>query len=381
MEKEIDEGLKKLGLPKEIEKTINDKILPRINKEHKDIFIQYHLLKTLKHKPNKETWNVIAQIVPQLRTNRVEELFEKGLPEILKHKPNKETWKAILEILPKINTNLDLPFFFEWNIPQILEQKPNKESWKAISTILLNIKKGDQHEFLTDALPKILQNKPNKQKWKTIENMVQKIHPDSRLALLYQISKTIQKPDFQKHIETSKKYLQPQPNRFYDKIVAENLSGLAPKNANINRLKFKKTHSELIPLGGKLHGIILRKINPESYQQWLKAYQDPELQPHVEPILYKKGTPRTIHGKNQVTVPTKYVGEIIYDFIQKHPELETEIRKQQQWIKQKLEEKGIEHGHAHDNNFTVELKNKKPHIYIIDFDTATSKQKTLQPKT
>jgi hypothetical protein len=154
---------------------------------------------------------------------------------------------------------------------------------------------------------------------------------------------------------------------------------------NLSRHSFPKTGSETILFGGKLKDkIILRKINPEAFFAWKELYDDHKIWKEngfdyvpIEPIASYNYIPKT--GSVDV-----YTGVLDINFNQlilmggEHTKsINTDIEK----IKNVLEKKKIEHGHPHNENFclrffrnkdgSVDL-NKKPRVYLIDFDRAFS---------
>ncbi len=191
---------------------------------------------------------------------------------------------------------------------------------------------------------------------------------------------------------------------FIQKVISENQFNLASLDTAVNRLRFDKTGSELIPLGGKLTGYIIRVVPESSFESWKKAdeaLRAAGLPDRVEPILrvYRRLTPKggakipllsggrwmvsTVGGL--VSVVTRYCGEqykivaendrMKYSAIFKLPsdELNAELRKQRAAILHVLNKAGVEHGHPHDGNFTVDIKDGKPFVRIIDFDKASSR--------
>lgn len=74
---------------------------------------------------------------------------------------------------------------------------------------------------------------------------------------------------------------------------------------------------------------------------------------------------------NAVLVLTKAQGERAQTFVFKHPKFKEEVYSQMRSILDALEKLGIDHGHANDSNFLVEMVEKKPHVILIDFDVAS----------
>ncbi|MDP3742170.1 MAG: hypothetical protein Q8R15_02545 [Candidatus Micrarchaeota archaeon] len=172
--------------------------------------------------------------------------------------------------------------------------------------------------------------------------------------------------DLRRQIDIAKTY-HATGKYFYDKTASANFGKLAPIGSGIKRYRFLKTGSALIPLGGKLHGYIVRVLSREAYGAWLAAHKA-GLQ--VEEILHRNGKPRAYLTKGgMMRVYTKFAGEHLEKFFRENPGHSEEIQRQIQQIKIGLVGLGIEHGHF-DNNLVVELVDKKPVVRLIDFDAA-----------
>jgi hypothetical protein len=157
------------------------------------------------------------------------------------------------------------------------------------------------------------------------------------------------------------------------KLIFENLDKLRPLDAKINKLSFEKTGSELIPLGGKLAGFLFRIIKKESYLTWvaaekvLKEKKNGKIINHCEPIV------RAYNRKNGfVSVVTKYSGQAVRSYLVESEAEYKEIEQQINWIKERLEENRIDHGHDHMGNFVVRKEDGMTIVSMIDFDMASS---------
>jgi hypothetical protein len=165
---------------------------------------------------------------------------------------------------------------------------------------------------------------------------------------------------------------------FIWKTGVENIGRLRPPESPGRLLKFKKTGSRLNPLDGAKSGVIIRTITEKSYEAWVQASEAGI--PCEEILKYQEGHPRQgqyrVHKAKDgnVRVACLYGGQDIPEFM-RNPENSVyagEIEKQRIKIIMRLHEEGITHGHEHENNFVVSLKDNKPHVRIIDFDQATS---------
>jgi hypothetical protein len=161
------------------------------------------------------------------------------------------------------------------------------------------------------------------------------------------------------------------------------------KDKNINdvrfsRSEFEKTGSKIILIGGELKDkTIIRHITPEAFAAWQKLYEDWKTwgaagfdYVPIEPIqsfkLGKDGLVSVYSGVLDLSLSSW--GGMNGKFM-------PELRKDKEKIIKTLDNKNIEHGHMHDNNFCLRFfrdKNgkvdfdKKPRIYLIDFDQAIS---------
>lgn len=148
------------------------------------------------------------------------------------------------------------------------------------------------------------------------------------------------------------------------KLLMDGLPKLRPLDAKINRLPFKKTGSVLIPLAGRLTGLLFRVINKKAFLAWKKAY---DLGIPCEEIL--RFYPRQ---GDKVAVVTRYAGENLEIFIKKHPEWRDHLGLMRLSIIKRLKDNGIFHRDPQESNFVVEMINNKPFVRIIDFDLVIS---------
>lgn len=157
---------------------------------------------------------------------------------------------------------------------------------------------------------------------------------------------------------------------FFEKVAVNNFGKLGAIGVGTRRYNFPKAGGGIIPLGGKLHGYIIRTLPREAYEAWLKAHQA-GLQ--VEEILHVRGKPRAYTAANgRMRVYTRFAGEYLTKFIAKNRHHVKEVQRQIEQIKTGLIGLGIEHGHF-DNNLVVELVQSKPVVRLIDFDQARLK--------
>lgn len=153
---------------------------------------------------------------------------------------------------------------------------------------------------------------------------------------------------------------------------------------NFSRTEFEKTGFDITLIGGNLKDkTIIRHVSPEVFTIWQKLYEDYKLWENknfdyvpIEPIqsfkLNKGGLIDTYSGVLDLSLRS---------WENRSDDFSVELEEDRDKIIQTLKESGIEHGHAHDDNFCLRFfrdKNsnidfsKKPRIYLIDFDLAGS---------
>lgn len=150
------------------------------------------------------------------------------------------------------------------------------------------------------------------------------------------------------------------------------------------RVKFPKTGSETTLIGGQLKNkTIIRHLKPEAFFAWQKLYEDHEMWKQkgfdyvpIEPIqsyiLNKKGLVDVFSGVLDLSLNAWK--EMDGDF-------QTGLNEDRLKIIAILEKQGVNHGHTHEDNFCLRFFrdekgnvdfSRKPRIYLIDFDMATS---------
>ena len=157
-------------------------------------------------------------------------------------------------------------------------------------------------------------------------------------------------------------------------------------NENFAREEFEKTGSDLIVVGGELKNkVIFHSITPDAFLNWQKAYEDHELWHRagfdyvpIEPIFSfhynKNGMVDVASGVLDISLRQweKMSGYYIND-----------LYRQREKIMETLNSLGIIHGHPKGDNFCLRFFrkengdvdfNKKPRIYLIDFDRAISQK-------
>ncbi|MBI5036854.1 hypothetical protein HZC09_05950 [Candidatus Micrarchaeota archaeon] len=160
------------------------------------------------------------------------------------------------------------------------------------------------------------------------------------------------------------------------KIVMENF-GRLPELSKIRdkkRLFIKNAGDTLEPLGGRLIGILARKMPIKSFEAWKKAHETKGLL--TEEIMKRKNGEYRMHKIGEGNAGTAVVftedsgGERLDIFVEEKPHYEGAIRKLQERALKRLTQIKVGHGHAHDENFMVELTKKGPRVRIIDFGMA-----------
>jgi len=151
-----------------------------------------------------------------------------------------------------------------------------------------------------------------------------------------------------------------------------------------SRAKFEKTGSETTLIGGELKGkTIVRHIKPESFLIWQELYEDYEFWKGqgfdyvpIEPIQSFR-----LNKDGFVDVYTGVLDLSLGAWERMGGDFSFELKRESVRILRALEEKGIEHGHAHSLNYCLRFfrddegyvdLTKKPRIYLIDFDQSFS---------
>src|SRR3989338_889890 len=170
--------------------------------------------------------------------NESQYLFQYGLPAI-KHIINERTWHIIVRCITKISKYADY-------VESQLGFMPM--SLFAVPRALLNSKFGFMPMSLF-AVPRAL--------------LKSKSVYDTDKLLEHQVS-------------LAKQYFNEVGYNFYTKkIINENFWNFQNDNRVFNRLKFEKTGSRLVPLGGRFKTkYLVRIIRQESFEAWKKAQKD-----------------------------------------------------------------------------------------------------------
>lgn len=272
-------------------------------------------------------------------------LFRYGLPAV-RDIINEKTWPGMVEMVKTAGVNaVDL---FEYGLPAV-KDIIDERTWPIIVKYVLAVEK--YVEYVKRHLGFVPQGMfvPSK-------DLV-----NSKAT--YDIGELLEQ-----QVYLAKQYFNEVGfTNYTKKVISENFWNFRYDSRIFNRLKFKKTGSGLVPLGGRFKTkILIRVITQESFEAW-KTAQDAGIP--VEEIA------RAYPAKNgKVRVYCNYAGERLSVFVEKHPEFSKEVEKQQKMIINLLNKRGIVHGHPHDGNFTVAEENGKLVVRAIDFDMATMAQ-------
>lgn len=153
---------------------------------------------------------------------------------------------------------------------------------------------------------------------------------------------------------------------------------------HFSRTPFARTGTKATLIGGELKDkTILREIHPSAFMEWQRLYENHELWRKegfdyipIEPIqtfnLNKNGLVNVYSGVLELNLKTyKNMTDNFVD----------ELMRDKAKILNVLSHVKIDHGHPHDDNFCLRFFrdgngnvdfNKKPRLYLIDFDQATS---------
>jgi len=359
--------------------TIVGKVLPKIPAEHRASVFRYALPTALQHKPTpaqlEQVWKTVAEkVLPTIPTQHHSDFFQHTLPEALSHNPKpaelSAIWQTISEkVLPAIPQQ-DREDFFEQGLIAVLRKNPSVKAWRTIAEdILPSIKPEHRANFFRYALPGTLRGKPTpsrvKKVWQTIVSEVLPAIPENHqpgfLSDGLPNSDRFDQKSLRQQATAAKLIFDRMDNSgFASSVVNQNFGKLADPEMAVSRLNFRKTGGVLTPLGGKMTGHILRIIDKRSYSAWKKAH---DLGLPVEPILQVR---EAKDGRMQVV--TKFVGETEYKFIQAHPEHAQEVTAQKLEIMSRFKSEDIEHGDYHNLNFVVRMEKGLPKVRIIDFD-------------
>jgi hypothetical protein len=176
----------------------------------------------------------------------------------------------------------------------------------------------------------------------------------------------------------------PKHHRLYSTIPRKNLNVEKGKEDSIPVVKFPKTGSDMYLLPNEYVGKeIVRVVNKEALECWQKALAaEDEWQEAgfdyipIEPILHSKNGRLRIsplEDSKDMCVFAEVLGPNLKAYFRNKrnrayaPELVERGNKILEVLNKKLH---IQHGHAHPYNFCIKFENKKPQVYLIDFDEA-----------
>ncbi len=150
------------------------------------------------------------------------------------------------------------------------------------------------------------------------------------------------------------------------------------------RKAFAKTGSETTLVGGLLKGkTIIRHVTPEAFVAWQTLYENYAMWKTagfdyvpIEPIYSF-----SLNKKGLVDVHSGVLDLSLRSWNDMTDRFYSELYRDRERIMEVLNKNGIQHRHAHKNNFCLRFFrdekgvvdfNKKPRLYLIDFDSAVS---------
>jgi hypothetical protein len=153
---------------------------------------------------------------------------------------------------------------------------------------------------------------------------------------------------------------------------------------SFSRQPLEKTDSETTLIGGELKDkSIIRKIRPENFLAWQRVYEDHKAWKlagfdyvPIEPIQSFK-----LRKDNLIDVYSGILDLTLDNWMRISGKYIRELKQEMDKILEVLSTMKIDHGHPHENNFCLRFYrdengnvdfNKKPRIYLIDFDQAIS---------
>lgn len=152
---------------------------------------------------------------------------------------------------------------------------------------------------------------------------------------------------------------------------------LDPQFTDRNRMVIRRQQERTGPpttlLGGKMfRKAMFRTVPPTALQAWIKAL---ELGISAEPILKKNGKYRiALRPDGQYRVSTAVLhGASVKAFLESQKNYDRygeEVTQQMGEIMEQLKRHHIDHHHTTPKNFVVVMENKKPKVYVVDFDRA-----------
>ncbi|MGV8086089.1 MAG: hypothetical protein ACP5N1_00525 [Candidatus Woesearchaeota archaeon] len=161
---------------------------------------------------------------------------------------------------------------------------------------------------------------------------------------------------------------------YFYKILSDNYLRMNSEKL-FNRLKFSKTGSVLIPLGGLFKGkYLVRIISLFAFEAWKLAFESGI---STEELIKNPRTGKyriIVFPNDKVAVMTKYAGQSLAKYSVSSNKDTIDMVRQQSYIISQLDKLHIVHGHTHLSNFCVLYENGKPHVRIIDFDKAYIKR-------
>lgn len=162
-----------------------------------------------------------------------------------------------------------------------------------------------------------------------------------------------------------------------------NKGGEISKEA-FQRTKFPKTGSETTLIGGNLKGkTIIRHLMPTAFLTWQKLYEDYPLW-RREGFDYVPIEPIQSYRLNQKGLVDVYSGVLdlnLSSWKEMTDDFARELDSDRNKIVSVLDKQDIRHGHTNNGNFCLRFFrdkngnvdfNKKPRLYLIDFDQAVS---------
>lgn len=406
-------------------------ILPLIARGQRHRFIRNLAPQILEQSNNdgqvKQHFDALGKVMQGIPQNHhgqehyLQRLIEYDLPDLVSSGAGPTVWKHVLGLYPQIHPNHRLRFL-RHVLPYVMDRRAwsreVRTALEGVSELLPLIPRRARGWFYSAALADLVKSKPTPERLKAEVEVAKKYlqqYPKDyfygkvvaenfgRLASpdrVHLFDSAPDAPSFDAAITAYNKAKRSnvslklsdsvlmQLDQFGEAhqgpfVMARDESGrIHVQKRVLNRLRFRKTGSRLIPLVGPLMGYLIRQIRPKAYEAWKKAHLDPELRDHVEPIVENDGILHGYEHAGKVLVLTRHVGTAAFEFKRRQPKFAPEVERQRRWILKKLRKKGIQFSmgdHAHDANFLVELVNGQPHVRLIDFDQARLRSKKKRP--
>ncbi len=380
------------GLPA-VKDMINERTWPGIVEMAKAaggnvMFLFQYGMPAVKDMINERTWPMIVKDFIEMAKAadiNARPLFQYGLPAV-KDMINERTWPGIVKDFIEMAKAADISagLLFEHGLPAVYDII-NERTWPGIVEDLVEMAKaagGNAMYLFRYGMPAV-KDMINERTWPIIVKHVLVVgkyvkyvesHLGFRPQSIYVTPKALMNSEsasdigklLEQQVSLAKQYFNEVGfTNYTKKIIDDNFWNFQYDDGVFNRLKFVKTGSGLVPLGGRFKTkILVRVILQESFKAW-KMAQDAGIP--VEEIV------KSYSAKNgKVRVFCKYAGEQLPVFMREHPEFSEEVKKQRNAIIDSLNKRGIVHGHPHDENFTVSEENGKLVVRAIDFDMAIS---------